>query len=96
MDDRSDVKQSPVLLQVANVGTATESVIGFTLPMPPDGCESMQLIHHGAVTAHLMAPHCGLMLRLRSIEAYATLWGIEMERLNLVDFVTRSAEQPTQ
>ena len=68
-------EQSPVILQKSGEGAFT-SVTGFTLPPPPDDCESQQLMDWGSVTSIVMASHVNLALKLRMVEAYTARWDV--------------------
>ena len=96
MDDRSNVLQKPIRLQVANMGQLTESVIGFSVPFPPEGCESQQLIEIGSVTAIIYAGHIGLTGKLRAIQAYANIWDIEIVRQSLADFAASTEAEKAE
>ena len=75
MDDRSQVAQPPIELKYAG-GGPFRTVQAFTVPDPPEGCESEQLLDWGSVLAVLAVPIDNAR-RSRVIEAYALRWGIE-------------------
>ena len=86
MDDRAKVKQRQIYIEVRGVGTASECPVGAHLPAPPEGCESRQVIDHGAVVAIFCAAFFELPMKLRTVQAYADIWEIAIVRLGPDEF----------
>ena len=67
--------QPPVSLRKTGDGDFT-MITGWNVPMPPEGCESQQMMDWGSTVAIVTAAHLDHTAKLRMIQTYCERWDV--------------------
>ncbi len=88
------MNQKPIWLQAANLGTVTQSIVGYHVPGPPDDWdewESNQVFEWMALTSWLRTGN-PITSAVSGIMVYADRWSIPVEVLAVAEF-TKMTQQ---